>query len=445
MKKVIWMLMMLALLVCLPACGAWAQSEQPITVKLNDGAPIPYFEGFQSSYIKSVVDIQGVTGAVDVKAQEFVDSSYGDYVVDFHVTNIALTDDLFILFATETKSTSILYFGDEQYSWDNILGAPDVNLDGEYISRVYCYEEHHPVGDVLYSMFIWSLPKPIEDGQILTIGADWNVEKQCYEGGTQVVIDRSGAKDSTKASAPNQQVKKKVEYTSYTVNYDFVVERVAQTPIGNRLLLKFNATHERNCSMDGARLLDENGGLIPMVSADTGFREDLSKAHPAQMYQEFWFVGDENYDTLTLVPTNGLWLPVDQTARTVVLPMDSLPADIALEDGGTLHMEDMQVVKDGLWAHYTLKNSVALIRFDLLGKDGQRLGLTTSGTIPFLNRLTGQYEYSRLLADELDGRIVSSVPEYLTEDLIIEYNMGDSWLMMEDAIDIPTMLGWGDQ
>lgn len=437
MKKHIALLLCALLLVSVSAAFAEAA---PLTLSLGDGAAIPYLDGFQSRYIADAQSIAGVTGAVDITFMQEDCGTWGS--LTFEVQNITLTDDVLGVFYIQRGKKPIVYRCDARQDWNAEAYPLDVAGDFEWIDT-FC--EGRPIDEYTqYGMMFYTLEEPLADEAVLSFGAVWNNEKGHYEGGTRVAIDRSRLSDPTQAITPMTHIQVTFDQgeENHKNRYDFVIERVARTPFGNRLVLSFKGTSERSQYMD-FRLLDENGEPLFMTSPTSYYWLDASREHPVQRRQETWFFGGDDGESVSLAPIGSAWLSHAQTGRQAVVPLSALPTDITLENGTVMHIESCDIMRGGLEVLYSLKGEDSFTCFDLAGADGRSLGLGLRmawGQWSNADRVRRLYSYFDSWAGVADGKVVYRVSEEelsQAENLIVDYTVGDQWLLRDDAVTIP--------
>ena len=437
MKKTLCFLATCFLLALAWAPGVVAEGNSNAVVVLGDGAPIPYLDGFQSMLFQGADAIEGVTGALpDIESVMKTD----DGTWRFQLQNLVLTDDVLGLFFTQTYSEPIQYEGKSAFAYSFAALAPDVLIDGKSIDLLNQFTEGHPIDACSqYSFVIYTLSEPVRDGQTLTFGATWNEAKQAWAGGTAVTVDRSRAKDPTVACEPSLNVKKSLALWKGddSINYDFTVKRVARTPFGNRILLCFTGTCERNQYLD-YQLLDGDGNALNIVPQTLCFQSNASREHPVQNDNEAWFFGGENSAALTLVPLGGDPAKEVDADRTASVPLATLPVDVKLENGVTMRVESCDVTDDGFYARYTTDGYAGYVSFDLADADGNPLGLCFDSYL-LDDHSRGLLGYGGCWSEEYKGKTVPRVTEeqlLQVKTLLIKYTVGCPVLLENEAIRI---------
>ena len=439
MKKI---LCILAACLLLPvglgwAPHAWAEDTADSSVVIGDGAPIPYLDGFESALFSDADDIVGITGALP----DIVDTLSTDAGVwTLHLQNIILTDDVIGCFFTQTYSQPISYEGDMPYAYSFASLWPDILVDGSSPQIMSQFSEGHPIDACSqYSLILCSLAEPIQDGQILTLGATWNLHKQVWEGGVRLRVDRSSAKDPTVAYCPMVHVQKPIVLWEgeQAVQYDFTVQRVAYTPFGNRMLLRFAGTNENSQYLD-YQLFDQSGKALNLIPPSFRFQSNASVEHPASTANEVWFFGGENSSSLTLVPLGGNASDGQNASRVTSLPLDTLPADVVLENGVTMHVDSCALSNGGFYALYSTDGYAGYVSFDIGDAEGNSLGFIFTSYLMDQHR-RGLLGYGGYWSEEYKGKTVPRVlPDQLTQakTLLITYTVGYPQGLSNEAIDI---------
>ena len=439
MKKI---LCMVTALLLLPVMLAWAphvlaEGEPDASIVIGDGADIPYLEGFESDLLGNADTITGITGALpDIAVTQTTDTG----VWTLHLQNLLLTDDVLGCFFTQTYSQPISYEGEGAYAYSFASLWPDILLDGENFPILSQFSEGHPIDAYSqYSVMLCSLAEPIRDGQILTLGAMWNLDKQEWEGGVRLRVDRSNAKDPTVAYQPMLRVQKPMVLWEgeNAVDYDFTVRRVAYTPFGNRMLIRFTGTCENNQYLD-YQLLDQNGQALNLIPASFRFQSHASAEHPVATDNEVWFFGGENSRSLTLTPLGGNARDEQNANRVASVSLDTLPADVLLENGVTLHVDSCALTEGGFLALYSADGYAGYVSFDIGDADGKSLGFVFNSYLMDQHR-RGMLGYGGYWSEEYKGKMVPRVsPDQLAQaqTLLINYTVGYPRTLDDDAVSI---------
>ncbi|MBE0601149.1 MAG: hypothetical protein IH607_05125, partial [Firmicutes bacterium] len=397
--------------------GATAQSETDTTVVIGDGAPIQYLEGFESVMVQSTEQIRGITGAfsgVQVSQQSNIqivgEESPGIWTFDLQT--LVLTDDVLGLFFKQTYSQPIVYRSMTKINLSTAAMMPEILVDGEILHNVNEFKEARPIDAYSqYSFVLWSLPQPVKVGQVLTFGAQWNETLQTWEGGVQVMVDRSQADEPTVSYNPAITVQKSMALWqgSAAVRYHFTIDRVAYTPFGNRMLIRFTGTSEDSQYLD-CILLDAAGNTLNMIPTMQKFQTNASAEHPVVNVNEVWFFGGEDSQSLTLIPLGGNWQTSNKARRMASVALDELPADIALENGLVLHVERCEIQESGFYVRYTTDGYAGYVDFDLGDANGNSLGFPFGSyhLDDHSRRLLG---YGGVWAEEYKGETISRVKQ----------------------------------
>ena len=417
MKRLLRLLMVCMALLAMSAAlpGACAQGEAGMAVVIGDGAPIPYLEGFESRLVHNAELIQGITGAfaqaqVSQRSDLQVAGQSDAGTWTYELQNLVLTDDVLGLFFKQTYSEPIVYGGDIPYSYGVAAMMPEILVDGETLKMLNQFKEGYPIDAYSqYSFVLQSLPEPVKDGQVLTFGAQWNDDLQAWEGGLSVLVDRSRADDPTIVYQPSLTVQETLALWegNKPIPYNFTVERVSFTPFGNRVLLRFTGTCESNQYLD-CQLLDDAGAALNIIPTMQRFYTNASAEHPVVNENEVWFFGGEGSRSLTLVPLGGNWQTSNKARRTAPVALDSLPADIPLENGVVLRAESCELSDNGFYVRYSTDGYAGYVSFDLGDADGISLGF------PFASYLLDDHAQALLgsgayWCEEYKGNTVSRV------------------------------------
>lgn len=439
MKRI---LCMVTACLLLPVMLAWvpyvlAEEEADGAIVIGDGAGIPYLEGFESDLLSNADTISGITGALpDIVATLPTDTG----VWTLHLQNLLLTDDVLGCFFTQTYSQPIPYEGEGAYAYSFASLWPDILLDGESFPILSQFSEGHPIDAYSqYSFMLCSLADPIRDGQILTLGATWNLDKQEWEGGVRLRVDRSNAKDPTVAYQPMLRVQKPMVLWEgeNAVDYDFTVRRVAYTPFGNRVLIRFTGTGEYNQYLD-YQLLDQDGQALNLIPPSLRFQSNASLEHPVATDNEVWFFGGENSRSLTLMPLGGNARDERNADRVASVSLGTLPADVLLENGVTVHVDRCAVTEGGFLALYSTDGYAGYVSFDLGDADGNSLGFIFNSYL-MDQHSRGLLGYGGYWSEEYQGKTVPRVsPDQLShaQTLLINYTVGCPRALDDYAVNI---------
>lgn len=421
--------------------------ENPLTVRLGDGAPIPFFDEYASQVLSGPDAISGITGAADaVWTEDEWRSEDERWQVTYTLQNVALTDDvLAAFFILRSERPLVFDAGQEQHGFDWAVPWLNWRMGGEHLETVaLVHREGHPLdANTLSCMVVYSLAQPLPENATLVLGAPFSEQENRFmdEQGIHIQFDRSAEKDPTQGYRPMVQKAEPIEIWGgeKAVDFDFMVERVAFTPFGNRVLLNFTSRSERDSSFDLA-ILDDEGRSLPIFSK-TGTGNSLaSKEHPQQVRNEVWFMGGEGSRQLTLVPIQ--WKSFDNYAdviRQTVVPLGQLPCELNLDNGGKLRVERCDISGDGFLVSYVPQGLTGHLAFDLAGTDGKTTGFNFV-SYDAVNLPKGFLQKGGYWSQEYKGRIVSRVTAeeiQKAKGLLVEYRMGEQEMLTRHAIQIP--------
>lgn len=360
MKKLcMWIILCLCAGLCLGAAA-----EEALPVVLGDGAPIPYFDGFTSDAVTDASLLTGVTGAAAGSMyQDFEKMGYGSMyeIVNrtLHMQNIAATDDYLALFFTLAYDKEIPFpEGRTQYNINNAIGFIDVLQGGEYIGMDIIAEEARLLDDrTLQCMLVYSLEAPLHPEQPIELFAFWDAEGNPTSG-LRYQLDARNAVDPARVTTPGLEVPMvpKADAEGRHNGQVTVIKRIAQTPFGTRVAL--NVKDEGTYAFFSYGFADGDGSILPQYTCGWRSHSDASREHPYWMRNDIWLLNAQPLDTLQLLPISFDGFPeqtqegIQQNLRTQFIPLDSLPTDVPLESGRTLHVQSMQIIPDGFEIAY---------------------------------------------------------------------------------------------
>lgn len=428
-------LLLLLSLCCFSSNASLAEiaADPILTVCLNDGADIPFMSGFQSTFITNPESLKGITGTAC-----FDFEAYGRTI---HMENIALTDDLLLLFFRQESKQPIQYDSSLQFSADwEVMPYLPIWLNGKHLPSMACIaREGHPIDDrTLSCMVALSLESPISDGSVLTFAPDFDDAANAYAGGIAVKLDISRRQDSTVAYAPMGEVVCFLEHEHNAVtDYDFVIERIAFTPFGGRVLLNFRETNDYNGFLN-CPVVDANGDVMTTFAATQSFRDDASAEHPFWVRNEIWFFCDRVDEALSLVPLQSTNDPGVFDYTQTAVPLSTLPADVTLKNGQTVRIENLELAEDGFYLMYSQRNFTNYLSFDLADAEGQALGFDFTSCASYTHdHVQGLLGFGAYWTQEYKGQIVPTItPDEIqkVKTLLIGYQASGTRMMTEAAI-----------
>lgn len=419
------------LLLCL--CGT-ALADGPLVVRLNDGASIPYLDGFDSYYLTDAEGVRGVTGAVEASMPVESRAVEGTLTVQ----NIALTDDVLAVFFHAEMDKPIDFQAGHTRSGAN-FAVPYARLaaGSEWLENVSVHSEGWATGEnSLECMMLYTLPKPLAEGAVLTFGGIQN-DSGGYTGGLELVIDRSGANDPTVAYRPMQEGTARYVniFDGSVLETQFIVERIAFTPFGNRILINDRMVADWG-SYNFSSLLDENGVQLSLFGGGGSFSELASKEHPMWIYHESWFRGGEDAAALTLLPWG---YGEEHELVDTAVPLDSLPATVTLKNGAVVEVLGATLNDSGFDIPIRLLSGVNYWFRGFADAEGNALELDYEQGNSLNDYRTGAVHEQGSWTAEYEGRAVRMVTEGQVESIysiLVGYSQPEYVPLWDDAVTI---------
>lgn len=381
-----------------------ALAENFPAVMLGDGAPIPYLEGFTSRLIKDTALLPGITGHTDIRfQQEDAQTMDNQGEVSIHIQNIALTDDVLALFfRAEFPDFIPLHYGTAQESYNRAAPFVMPRTEDGHPHMVNAWREGHPDGDkALQCLIVFTLESPLPDGAVLS-----------FYGKGQLRIDKSQAKDTTRAVNPMQPVRFNFEHRpGENIDYQFKVARISFGPFGNRLVI-INRDDGRGIGDLPCLLSDEAGRPLPVIP--TGYRGSslASPVNPVDMYNEVLFLGGEDMSALRLTPVQNIESSLEAPEPAVLPLTGPFPAVLTLSSGAELTIHGTQVNGNGYTIRYS-KSALEYVSFTLGNAQGRPLRKLDDLTVGFdgFDLKAQAMVASKLWVAEYKGQPVSRVSE----------------------------------
>ena len=437
--------MTLAALVSLTVfSSAAAKAESHITVSLGDGAPIPYFDGFESKAVTDMSLLRDITGAAQATWQYAQYRIDGEHIFTCELQNIALTDDVLVAFFLLRSDTPLSFqAGKTQFGYNFEVPAPDWMLNGDWLNTVaFPIQEGHLLDDYTMACIAgFSLAEPLPQNPTLSLAPVFDEKANAYGDGISVSIMQNAASDASVSHRPlvhsAQALHLWDEETS--IPFDFLIERVAFTPFGNRVLMNFKSTSGQNAYGEFA-LSDESGNHLTVFEQSRNGHSLASPEHPVQVRNEIWFFGGEESQALTLLPVqHKSFADYTNILQTIYLPFAQLPTRTELENGAVVTVEACDLTKDGFLISYTTEGLPGYLRFDLANEAGVSTDFNyvtyLMQSIPDRLLQTGGY-----WSEEYKGKTVSRVSEEALKKatgIILEYSVGEAAPLTENAVTIP--------
>ena len=430
MKKTrILLLLVLLLLVVTPAL---AETQ---TVVLGDGAPIPYFNGFESSLICDLAAIRGITGKLE-GSFELNSMGGANTPVSRTITlqNIAVTDDFYAVFFQMTYDASISFpIGQSQFLSSQMVPSILIQQEGSLVSAAsVSFSEAHLINDrELQCVAVASMKEPITSSKELKI---WMSD-------ISFILDRSLLKDPTVSYSPMLVIKSNplAQPGDKGYNLSTTIRRIAFTPFGMRIVTD---NQETGSGPDFSyQVADKSGRLLSPSAVQWSSSNTASPEHPAITRSEMWFAKNNVQEAIQLIPKR--WVGEEEIYpkyyRTAYVPLDSLPANIPLEGRGMLHIESADLTPDGFLVSYTIDGLNDYLSFDLADANNESLhfNFVSFDSVNFAKDLLQEGGY---WSNEYKGRQVSYVTAedlQKVKTLEISYYTGLWEFVCDQAVVIP--------
>ncbi len=313
---------------------------------LGDGAPIPYLKGFTSRLIKDAAMLPGITGQTDIRIhQEDGRTQNKQGQIAIHIQNIALTDDaMAVFYRAEFPDFLPLEYGSAQESYDQAAPFVMPYINGEHLPHVNIWEEGHPDGDkALQCLAVLTLENPVPDGAMLSFGD-----------ASPVRIDRSQAKDPTRAVKPKQQITLNYErFSGKAITFQATIARVSFGPFGNRILVLNRDDGRSGIDALPCVLEDEAGKRLPMIL--TGYQGSslASPVNPIEVHNEVYFLGGEDMTTLRLIPYQDMEKDREKPLPAALPLTGPFPARVPLSNGAEMTIHAVQINENGCTIHHS--------------------------------------------------------------------------------------------
>lgn len=413
-QKPLLLLTLLLALLFLPA--ALAEEASP-SVTLGDGEPIGYFDGFEGNFLKNGELVKGVTGRLSLSydVQDYV-TIRGACNARIELENMTLTDDVLVLYYRLSQDEPIQYEADLDFLRTWLLPTPYVRLGstGSSVVEDVIFQEGHPIdAQTLYCLYAVSLDEPIPEGEQLVFGSHWDKQAQRYIGGTAVTIDRSRAQDPTVAYAPGTDLQ--LTYFPWTGeperSYHMVIDRVAFTPFGNRMVLRSECTDDLSAVFPLV-LTDDQGNRLATYSFGERTPGNASKTRPAWVWNDLWFFGGEQSASLTLTPVRTVDNREDQYSARTVVPLSDLPGKVSFGDGTDCELVRLDLQPEGMRLWYLPGSHLGYLDFELGDENGNPISndvvVHSANTGSVVEGLLG---YGCFWTAEYKGQYVSMLTE----------------------------------
>lgn len=442
-QKSLLLLTLLLALLFLPAALA---EEASLSVTLGDGEPIGYFDGFEGNFLKNGEPVKGVTGRLSLSydVQDYV-TIRGACNARIELENMTLTDDVLVLYYRLSQDEPIQYEADLDFLRTWWTPAPYFRLGstGGWAVQDVLYQEGHPIDDKsLYCLFAVSLMEPIPEGEQLLFGSQWDEQAQRYTGGTAVTIDRSRAQDPTVAYTPGTELQ--LTYNPWAGeaerSYHMVIDRVAFTPFGNRMVLRSECTDDLSAIFPLV-LTDDQGNRLATYSFGERTPGNASKTRPAWVRNDLWFFGGEQSASLTLTPVRTVDNREDRYFARTVVPLSDLPGKVSFGDGTDCEIVRLDLQPEGMRLWYLPGSHLGYLDFELGDENGDPISNDVVGHSANTGSVAeGLLGYGCYWTAEYKGQYVSMLTEEelaQAKTLVISHHEGLKEQDPEHAFTVP--------
>lgn len=442
-QKSLLLLTLLLALLFLPA--ALAEEASP-SVTLGDGEPIGYFDGFEGNFLKNGEPVKGVTGRLSLSydVQDYV-TIRGACNARIELENLTLTDDVLVLYYRLSQDEPIQYEADLDFLRTWWTPAPYFRLGstGGWAVQDVLYQEGHPIDDKsLYCLYAVSLDEPIPEGEQLVFGSHWDEQAQRYTGGTAVTIDRSRAQDPTVAYTPGTDLQ--LTYFPWAGeperSYHMVIDRVAFTPFGNRMVLRSECTDDLSAIFPLV-LTDDQGNRLATYSFGERTPGNASKTRPAWVRNDLWFFGGEQSASLTLTPVRTVDNREDRYFARTVVPLSDLPGKVSFGDGTDCEIVRLDLQPEGMRLWYLPGSHLGYLDFELGDENGDPISNDVVGHSANTGSVAeGLLGYGCYWTAEYKGQYVSMLTEEelaQAKTLVISHHEGLKEQDPEHAFTVP--------
>lgn len=444
----LWMLLLTAALLALlflPA--ALAEETLPsVHVTLGDGEPIGYFDGFEGNFLKSADSVKGVTGRLSLSYEvEGYITQNGQRKMRVDLENVTLTDDVMVLYYRLSQDEPIQYEADLDFLRTWCLPEPmfQQRSTGRWGVQDVLYQEGHPIDDKsLYCLYAVSLAEPIQDGEELIFGAQWDQSSMQYAGGTVVTIDCSHAEDPTVAYTPGTELQ--LTYNPWAGeaerSYHMVIDRVAFTPFGNRMVIRSECTDDLSAVFP-LYLTDDQGDRLTTYSFGERTPGNASKTRPEWVENDVWFFGGENSASLTLTPMLSTDDREDLHYVRTAVPLSDLPGKVTFADGTDCEIVRLDLQPEGMRLWYLPGSHLGYLDFELGDENGDPISNDVIGHSANTGSVAeGLLGYGCYWTAEYKGQYVSMLTEEelaQAKTLVISHHEGLMEQDPEHAFTVP--------
>lgn len=409
-----------ALTLCLLGAGMRAEH---IVVRLNDGAPIPYLEGYEGGIAGEW--IRGVTGAVDVppltcdgtiyngQGNPTGISGYAGYEITLQ--NIALTDDYFVAFYKLVRDIPLDFpYGTSPY-FVNKIGIPVIprlradETPPHYELSAMIREARILDERTALCMFVLPLLHPLPAGE------PFRLDVVSFREQPTVCIDAQSAVSPDVRYEIGQAATFRQTHTlgAPEQNYACTLESLTFSPLGNRLVIGQTDKGEGTPLIHRLILRDRMGQDLPCVARTVWQSSLASEEHLFDQRTALYFSGGEPGGTISIMPP-GTTEPDDWARFETAIDIGDLPVELDMH-GRRMRVERFDLWASGFEVRYTADAGIHVSSSGFTAADEARRELTLySASYEYVDARTGEQVCGAYWQDEYKGRPVRRVRE---EDL----------------------------
>ena len=263
-----------------------------------------------------------------------------------------------------------------------------------------------------------------------------------YAGGTVVTIDRSHAEDPTVAYTPGTELQ--LTYNPWAGeaerSYHMVIDRVAFTPFGNRMVIRSECTDDLSAVFP-LYLTDDQGDRLTTYSFGERTPGNASKTRPEWVENDVWFFGGENSASLTLTPMLSTDDREDLHYVRTAVPLSELPGKVTFADDTDCEIVRLQLQPDGLRMFYRPGTHLGYLDFELGDENGDPISNDVVGHSANTGSVAeGLLGYGCYWTAEYKGQYVSMLTEEelaQAKTLVISHHEGLMEQDPEHAFTVP--------
>lgn len=401
-----------ALALCLLGAGMRAE---PIVVRLNDGAPIPYLEGYEGGIAGEW--IRGVTGAIDVppltcdgtiydgQGNPTGISGYAGYEITLQ--NIALTDDYFVAFYKLVRDIPFDFpYGTSPYFVDKIVVPviPRLRADEtppHYELSAMMREARLLDERTALCMFVMPLLRPLPASE------PFRLDVVSFREQPTVRIDAQSAVSPDVRYEIGQAATFRQTHTQGAGEqfYACTLESLTFSPLGNRLVIGQTDKGEGTPLLRQLILRDRTGQDLPCVARTVWQSSLASEEHPFAQRTALYFSGGEPGGAVSIMPS-GTTEPDDWARFETAIDIGDLPVDLDVQ-GRQMRVERFDLWASGFEVRYTADAGIRVPSSGFTAADEARRELALYPvSYGYADARTGEQVCGAYWQDEYKGRPV---------------------------------------